>query len=87
MVSNFSHKKLPKVFRNLRLINPDKKVVYCKKCVLSNQRPRTMFNEEAPVCLCTLWLALCKHTMLAGAKQVILRNTSPPSPKGIPTKR
>ena len=46
MNSSFSHKKPPKIFRNLRLINPDKKVVYCKKCVLSNQRPRTMFNEE-----------------------------------------
>ena len=46
MNSSFSHKKSPKIFRNLRLINPDKKVVYCKKCVLSNQRPRTMFNEE-----------------------------------------
>ena len=46
MNSSFSHKKSPKIFRNLRLINSDKKVVYCKKCVLSNQRPRTMFNEE-----------------------------------------
>ena len=46
MNSSFSHKKSPKIFRNLRLINSDKKVVFCKKCVLSNQRPRTMFNEE-----------------------------------------
>ena len=44
---NISKKhSIPKIFRNLKLIDPEKKVIYCKKCVLSNQRPRTLFNSE-----------------------------------------
>ena len=38
--------KMPKLFQNLNIIDPKNSVVYCKRCVLSNQRPNTEFNEE-----------------------------------------
>ena len=41
-----SHIEVPEIFRGLRIINPDEKVIYCKKCVMSNQRPRMHFNED-----------------------------------------
>lgn len=41
-----SDSKLPSIFRNLRIIDPDERVIYCKKCVMSNQRPLVHFNEE-----------------------------------------
>jgi N-acetyl sugar amidotransferase len=47
-------KKLPSEFHSLRIIDPEKQVVYCKKCVLSNQRPHTMFNDEG-ICAPCLW--------------------------------
>ena len=37
---------LPEIFRNLKIINPEEKTVYCKKCVMSNQRPQVHFNDE-----------------------------------------
>lgn len=37
---------IPTIFKNLRPIDPDEKVVYCKKCVMSNQRPRMEFNDD-----------------------------------------
>lgn len=43
---------LPKIFRDLKRINPDEKVVYCKKCVVSNQRPRLMFNKDGVCAAC-----------------------------------
>lgn len=50
------------LFKNLRIINPDEKVVYCKKCVVSNQRPRLMFNEDG-ICSACLF-AQYKQTMI-----------------------
>ena len=32
--------------KDLQLDNIPQKIVFCKKCVISNQRPRTEFNEE-----------------------------------------
>jgi N-acetyl sugar amidotransferase len=43
---------LPKVFQNLQLIPADEKVIFCKKCVLSNQRPRLMFNNDGICAAC-----------------------------------
>jgi N-acetyl sugar amidotransferase len=40
------NKKIPDLFKNLRIINPDEKIVFCKRCVLSNQRPRVHFNDD-----------------------------------------
>lgn len=37
---------LPKIFKGLKIINPSDKITYCKKCVMSNQRPRIEFNED-----------------------------------------
>jgi len=37
---------MPSFFKGLRIVDPNHKIVYCKRCVLSNQRPRTMFNED-----------------------------------------
>ena len=42
----------PEIFRNLKLIDPNKKIVFCKKCVVSNQRPRLLFNEEGVCAAC-----------------------------------
>lgn len=38
--------EIPEMFKNLKIIDPDEKIVYCKRCVMSNQRPRMHFNEE-----------------------------------------
>ena len=38
----------------MKKINPDEKIIYCKKCVVSNQRPRITFNENG-VCSACLW--------------------------------
>lgn len=37
---------VPALFKNLKIINPDEKIIFCKRCVLSNQRPRVHFNDE-----------------------------------------
>ena len=34
----------PEMFKNLKIIDPNEKIIYCKKCVVSNQRPRVHFN-------------------------------------------
>jgi len=34
------------ILKTLKTINPDEKVVYCKKCVISNQRPRMQFDDN-----------------------------------------
>ena len=39
-------------FNNLRTINKDEKIVYCKNCTMSNQRPRIQFNEEGICSAC-----------------------------------
>jgi N-acetyl sugar amidotransferase len=54
--------EMPKVFRNLKIIDPNKKIVYCKKCVMSNQRPLVHFNDKG-VCGQCLW-AEYKRTKL-----------------------
>ena len=41
--------EVPEVFNDLRIIDPGEKVVFCKKCVISNQRPRVHFNK-AGIC-------------------------------------
>lgn len=40
------NKKIPDLFKNLRIINPNEKIIFCKRCVLSNQRPRVHFNDD-----------------------------------------
>ncbi len=37
---------MPEIFKGLRIIDPEEKIVYCKKCVMSNQRPSVHFNDE-----------------------------------------
>ena len=44
----------PEFFKNLKKINPDEKIIYCKRCVVSNQRPRITFNENG-ICSACLW--------------------------------
>lgn len=41
-----NEKPLPEIFCDLEIINPDEKIVYCKECVMSNQRPRMHFNKD-----------------------------------------
>jgi len=43
---------LPEIFQNLKLIDPEKSVVYCKRCVISNQRPRLQFNKDGVCAAC-----------------------------------
>ena len=38
--------EIPEIFKDLKIIDPDEKVVYCKKCVMSNQRPMVHFNDD-----------------------------------------
>jgi N-acetyl sugar amidotransferase len=38
--------KLPEIFRDLKVVDPEKEVIYCKSCTMSNQRPRIKFNEK-----------------------------------------
>ena len=37
---------MPEIFKGLKIIDPAEKVVYCKKCVMSNQRPMVHFNDD-----------------------------------------
>jgi N-acetyl sugar amidotransferase len=53
---------VPKLFSNLKIINPDEKIVYCKKCVMSNQRPRLQFNDDG-ICAACLYSEY-KKTMI-----------------------
>jgi N-acetyl sugar amidotransferase len=41
-----SNDQYPELFKDLKIINPDDKIVYCKNCVMSNQRPRMHFNDD-----------------------------------------
>lgn len=52
MNGKISQESLPSIFRDLRIIDPDEKVVFCNRCVISNQRPRLMFNEEGVCAAC-----------------------------------
>src|SRR3990172_8003854 len=61
-ISKLIQDNLPPIFRGLRIIDTDKKVVYCKRCVISNQRPRLMFNEEG-ICAACLF-AEYKHNTI-----------------------
>lgn len=45
-------KNIPKIFRDLTSINPNHKVIFCKKCVISNQRPRLLFNKDGVCAAC-----------------------------------
>lgn len=36
----------PEKFNDLKIIDPNKEIIFCKKCVMSNQRPRVAFNSE-----------------------------------------
>jgi len=45
---------IPDLFSDLKTIDPNEKIIYCKKCVVSNQRPRLTFNDEG-VCAACLW--------------------------------
>jgi N-acetyl sugar amidotransferase len=38
--------KTPEIFKDLRIVDPKEKIIYCKKCVMSNQRPRVEFNSD-----------------------------------------
>ena len=53
---------MPGLLKNLRIINPDEKIVYCKRCVISNQRPRVHFNEEG----------ICGQCLYAEYKQTMV---------------
>ena len=41
-----NYEQLPKIFRDLKTIDPEKEIVFCKNCTMSNQRPRIQFNEK-----------------------------------------
>lgn len=43
---------LPKIFNELEIIDPNEKVIFCNNCVLSNQRPRLMFNKKGECAAC-----------------------------------
>jgi hypothetical protein len=32
--------EIPGIFRDLKTIDPEKEIVFCKNCTMSNQRPR-----------------------------------------------
>ena len=54
--------KIPSIFKGLKIIDPKKKIIFCKKCVMSNQRPRMQFNEHG-ICGQCLYSEY-KHTMI-----------------------
>ena len=33
-------------FKGLKIIEPNNEIVFCKNCVMSNQRPRVYFNSN-----------------------------------------
>lgn len=41
-----SNHNVPSIFQNLHTIDRDKHVIFCKRCVMSNQRPRLQFNDD-----------------------------------------
>jgi len=54
--------EIPKSFKNLKIIDPDETIVYCKRCVISNQRPRVHFNDQG----------ICGQCLYAEYKQNIV---------------
>ena len=54
--------ELPSLFKNLQIINPDEKIIFCKNCVMSNQRPRMHFNGEE-ICGQCLYSEYKKNTI------------------------
>ena len=46
MKKNYTKKEIELFFKDLKIINPEKKIIYCKNCVMSNQRPSVHFNDE-----------------------------------------
>lgn len=52
--------EIPSLFKNLCIIDPNEKVVYCRNCVVSNQRPRLMFNDEG-ICAACLYAKFKKN--------------------------
>ena len=50
-----------------QLNNLPKKVVFCKNCVVSNQRPRTKFNSEG-ICSACKW-AMEKNSLIDWSKR------------------
>ena len=52
----------PEMFKNLKIIDPNEKIIYCKKCVVSNQRPRVHFNEDG----------ICGQCLYAEFKQTMI---------------
>jgi N-acetyl sugar amidotransferase len=41
-----------KKIRDLKTIDPEKEIVFCKNCTMSNQRPRIQFNEKGICSAC-----------------------------------
>jgi len=54
--------EIPEMFKNLKIIDPDEKIVYCKRCVISNQRPRVHFNKDG----------ICGQCLYAEYKQTMV---------------
>ena len=46
MYNTKEEKIIPDIFRNLKYVDRDSKIVFCKRCVMSNQRPRIQFNDD-----------------------------------------
>ena len=60
--SSSNNLKIRSILKNLKPINSKKKIEFCKQCVISNQRPRILFNEEG-ICGPCLY-AECKKTLI-----------------------
>jgi len=41
-----SENEIPSIFKTLKTVERDEKVIYCNNCTMSNQRPRIQFNEK-----------------------------------------
>lgn len=37
---------IPNSFKGLKIFDPNKEIIFCKNCVMSNQRPRVYFNSD-----------------------------------------
>jgi len=49
---NSTGNDIPSMFKNLFTIDPNEKVIFCKRCVMSNQRPRIQFNRDGICSAC-----------------------------------
>ena len=63
----------PELFKNLKKINPDEKIVYCNRCVVSNQRPRITFNQNG-ICSACLWTEFKRKVIDWDKKEKELEN-------------